>query len=57
MIAYSRDGGERNRNKKEWGREDWLKIKVAHKCATDHGEGLEVMVADRGSSRSVEWDF
>ena len=45
MIAYSMDGVEWNRNKKGWGREDWPKIQVTHKCAPDHREGLEVMVA------------
>ena len=42
MIAYSRGGVEWKRNKTRRSREDWLKIKVAHKFATNHGEGLEV---------------
>lgn len=53
MIAYSRDGLEWNRNKKGGLAENSSCPQVCHWP----GRGPKVVVADGGSSGSVEWDF
>lgn len=53
MIVYSRDGLEWNRNKKGGLAENSSCPQVCHWP----GRGPKVVVADGGSSGSVEWDF